>query len=581
MYGGPVVMMWGMPAVTCLSLMVAASLAEMASAYPTSGAVYYWSWALAPRRCKALACWISGWVLVLGQASFTAANAKILVDLITCFARMGGGYEISAGGQLGIYLGALVLAAAASSTPVDVMAYFTSLATLWNVLALGALCVALLAIARTHQSAREVFFGWNAGTEEFTGITSVSYNAVLGLMMSKYVFLGFDACAHISEETHHADLNAPRGMMASALFAGTGAYLYVGTLCALTTSWRALVDPAQAVESGGEQPVAQLFWNVHKEAYGNGRGGLALLSIPLVASALCVYQCLSANARMLFAFSRDGAVPFHKYVAHVERRTQAPLAGVWLMAALAALIGTPMFFVSAYVNTVETMSVVNTYLAYGIPILCKLCSSHGAFIPGPFSLGRSLSRVFNVVALAWIGVVAVVFSLPVHRPVTPGNMNWNAAGTLVVVLGSLAAYYCPVVGGCHWFTGPRPNLGQFDEDQPRAPAAADEQLAAQQRKRAERQPLLRHLLARADSGARAAVAAVAAAAAAASGQDRTQPEGQGPKTSSMAAPAAEGALARIDSSRLGSPAGGSFTGPPPPPSLFQLHPPSSGPGRGR
>ncbi len=61
---------------------VAVSLSELLSAYPTSGGIYYWVWALAPHRWRTLLCWMCGWVAVLGQVSFIAANGSILVNLV-------------------------------------------------------------------------------------------------------------------------------------------------------------------------------------------------------------------------------------------------------------------------------------------------------------------------------------------------------------------------------------------------------------------------------------------------------------------------------------------------------------------
>ncbi|KAG2437148.1 hypothetical protein HYH02_011403 [Chlamydomonas schloesseri] len=470
LYGGPVVMAWGMVVVSAFSLAVCVCLAELASAYPTSGAIYYWSWVLAPGRAKAVVCWVSGWVLVLGQAAFVAANASILVELLGVFGIMGAGVELSDVQNLLIFWGVLAAAAAAASTPNGAMAYLTSLGALWNLVALAALVAALPALAPRLNSATHLFTHWDDMTE-VTGVKSQFYNVLLGLMMSQYLFLGFDACPHMAEETHHADINAPRGMVLATATTALGGFAYMLVLNAVTTDSRALLAPD--TESRGYHPVAQLFWNVHKSAYGDGRGGLALLSIPTLAAAMCTYESICANARMLFAFSRDGAVPFHKYIGRVEGRTKAPLVAVWVMMALAALIGAPMFFSPPYIATIETMAVVNTYIAYGIPIACKLLADRGAFLPGPYAMRPWLSRCLNAAALLWIALIAVVFSLPTLYPITPGNMNYNVAGTVLVLALSLGGYYCPVVGGRHWFTGPRPNLGQFRED-----VAAEEQKAA-------------------------------------------------------------------------------------------------------
>ncbi|MCJ1422445.1 hypothetical protein MMC29_000325 [Sticta canariensis] len=58
--GGPVVQVWGWIFVCLFSMTVAVSLAEICSAYPTAGSLYYWSAQLAGPADSALASWITG-----------------------------------------------------------------------------------------------------------------------------------------------------------------------------------------------------------------------------------------------------------------------------------------------------------------------------------------------------------------------------------------------------------------------------------------------------------------------------------------------------------------------------------------
>eukprot|EP00198_Chlamydomonas_reinhardtii_P003119 XP_001692455.1 amino acid carrier 2 [Chlamydomonas reinhardtii] len=356
-----------------------------------------------------------GYAQTLSRTFTLFNNAGVAFTILSPLTALTG-VALSALHSLLIFWAVLAACAAANSAPNAALAYLTSLGALWNVVALAALVAALPALARQRNSAQYLFTRWQDMTE-------------------------------------------------------VGGFVYVLVLNSVALDARELL--ATDNESRGQHAVAQLFWNVHKAAYGDGRGGLALLSIPTLAALMCTYESIGANARMLFAFSRDGAVPFNKYIGRVEERTKAPVVAVWVMAGLAAVLGTPMFFSPPYVATVETMAVVNTYIAYGIPIACKLLSSRAAFLPGPYSMRPWLSRCLNALALLWIAFIAVVFSLPTLYPITPGNMNYNAAGTVLVLLLSLGGYYCPVVGGRHWFTGPRPSLGQFRED-----VAAEQQKAA-------------------------------------------------------------------------------------------------------
>ncbi|PNH00017.1 Amino-acid permease BAT1, partial [Tetrabaena socialis] len=180
------------------------------------------------------------------------------------------------------------------------MAYLTSFAAFWNVVSLVALSVALPLVARRRQPASYIFTGWEDGREA-TGVRNGFYTALLGLLISQYLFLGFDASAHVCEETRHADINAPRGMVAAAGTTAVCGYAYLLSLNASVPHPRALLDPNSVTR--GDHAVAQLLWDVHKAAFGDGRGALPMLSIPLVAALMCVYQSVANNARMLYAFA--------------------------------------------------------------------------------------------------------------------------------------------------------------------------------------------------------------------------------------------------------------------------------------
>ncbi|CAM8886040.1 unnamed protein product [Rhodiola kirilowii] len=60
-YGGPVTMVWGWPIVGLFTMVVGSSMAEICSAYPTSGGLYFWSAKLCGNRWGPLASWLTGW----------------------------------------------------------------------------------------------------------------------------------------------------------------------------------------------------------------------------------------------------------------------------------------------------------------------------------------------------------------------------------------------------------------------------------------------------------------------------------------------------------------------------------------
>ena len=109
---------------------------------------------------------------------------------------------------------------------------------------------------------------------------------------------GFDASAHLSEETTNASWNAPIGVLmsvgCSAIF---GFFLLISLLFSIQ-------DFESTVDSEVGQPVLQILVDVFGE-----NGAIALMTLVMV----CVWHCglfsMTSNSRMMFGFSRDGGLP--------------------------------------------------------------------------------------------------------------------------------------------------------------------------------------------------------------------------------------------------------------------------------
>ena len=77
--GGPVAITWGWLIVGLMSTLVALAMAEIASAYPTAGGLYYWSSKLGSPAWG----WFTGWFNLVGQIAVTAAIGYGLAIFLT------------------------------------------------------------------------------------------------------------------------------------------------------------------------------------------------------------------------------------------------------------------------------------------------------------------------------------------------------------------------------------------------------------------------------------------------------------------------------------------------------------------
>src|SRR5258707_12287627 len=86
-FAGPLVNSVGWPVVSVMTLMVALSMAEIASAYPTAGGLYFWAFRLGGRGWA----WTTAWLNMIGQVAITAGvNIAAAIYLIGALSRITG-----------------------------------------------------------------------------------------------------------------------------------------------------------------------------------------------------------------------------------------------------------------------------------------------------------------------------------------------------------------------------------------------------------------------------------------------------------------------------------------------------------
>jgi len=394
-YGGPMQMLAGWPLVTLLTLSIAASLAELASAYPTAGALYHWSSILGGRG----AGWLTAWLNTIGQFAITAGIDYGLAEFLAAMF----GWEVGEGHRtpaLLIFSGILLTHAALNHLGVRLVARLNDL-SVWVHIAGVAILVGALALFAPHQPA-QFLLQRNGG----------GYELAVGLLLAAWTFTGYDASAHVSEETHDPSRNAPWGMVLAVLISGIAGY---AMLLAVTLS---IGDLPAAL--GADNP----FIFVLRGALGLQLGN-ALVFAAMAAMWFCGLSSVTSNSRMLFAFARDGGLPFSPQIASVSSTFRSPHVAVWVSAAMAFLVA---LWSEAY-SAMVALSTLALYGSYGLPLLFGRRSPDR--LRGPWTLGR-WSRTVSAVALCWIAACMVLFVLP---------PNQKAGYTFAGSIAALALYW--------------------------------------------------------------------------------------------------------------------------------------------
>jgi amino acid transporter len=402
-HGGPIEMTLGWPLVTLMTLLVAASLAELASAYPTAGALYHWSSILGGRWIG----WITAWLNLVGQVAVVAGvDYAFAVFVSSAFVP-----DPPRATILVVY--ALVLASHGILNHVGIRVV-TALNELsaWYHLAGTALLVGALVFFAPRQPA-EFLLRRFVGADGDPPVThSFVYASLVGLLLAQWTFTGYDASAHAAEETVGAHDAAPRGIIMSVVVSGIAGWIM---LLAVTLAIQDLPAAAAAKDDA--------FRYILQAALGNRLGG-ALVWMVIGAMWFCGLSSVTSNSRMLFAFARDGGAPLSTLLAEVSERYRTPHWAVWTCVVIAFLLA---IWGRAY-SVIVSISTIGLYAAYGLPILMALLRRRrGRFRTGPFNLGRWASLV-NAAALVWILFISVLFVLP------PNQLSGYTFAGLIVVL---------------------------------------------------------------------------------------------------------------------------------------------------
>jgi amino acid transporter len=450
-WAGTAAVLIGWPLVTFFVLAIAASMAELASAYPTAGGLYYWASKMKNKNWG----WWTAWFNLIGQFAIVAGidyaaagflNATI-VDRIT-----GGEFNTTVlipgvlNGQL-VTMGVILLIQLALNVAgINLVALINQVSVWWHIAIVAAVVVLIFATGKPDQSGLHLFQiqpldqggSWNNNL----GFVNLQYGPassypvffafLFSLLLANWTYTGYDASAHVAEETIGARMSSAWGVFLSVAVSAVVGYVF---LFALTTHLpnmstlfpnplpSDLSKASQYYFGGGVAVISVLEYNL-------GQLGDVLAAGIAIAMWFCGLASVAAAGRMLYAFSRDDGIPASGWLKKVSHRYRTPANSLttivvvaWLFTVAAFIVGTGTAIV-----IVTAISTIFLYLAYGLVIYLGVATdawrAHRVW-----SLGQ-WSKVVAYIAIFWVVVLMFLFSFP-----TSGNISWPfMVGTVVLLL---------------------------------------------------------------------------------------------------------------------------------------------------
>ena len=474
--GGPISISWSWPILGVFILIIGFTMSELVSAYPTSGGIYWWASKLGGPAWG----FFTGWLNLIGLVAVTAGVAygcATFIDLTISTYSTGyaDGYSLTR--VFLIFLVVLALAAVLNIFSSHLMAVMNNVSVWWHVAGASAIVLILIFVPDQHQSFSYVF------TERFnnSGFSDGATNNLFfffaivpfGFLLTQYTITGFDASAHLSEETASASKAAAKGIWRSIFYSVVGGYILL--LCVVFAIPNAADgSPDNAGVGGGG--VAYIF----VQSMGHNWATLVLF-ISASAQFFCATSCMTSASRMTFAFSRDGAIPGSETLKKLNA-LKVPANSVMFVAIAAAIVTLPALIevnigteaepliIPVAFYAVTSIAVIGLYLAFAIPIWLRWRMGD-SFEVGSWNNG-SKYKWMNLIAVIEILVVSLYLMMPFVPGAVPfsDDFSWKFVNYApIVTVGALlvlAIWW--KTSAKNWFTGPKHTIDEavveaFDE----------------------------------------------------------------------------------------------------------------------
>lgn len=388
--GGPLEMTLGWPVATVFTLTVAASMAELCSAYPTAGAMYHWAADLGGPAWGWFVAWfnIAGLIAALAGIDYSCAQFILpFLDLPSTAANL-----------LAMFGFILFTQAALNHFGVRLVAILNDLSVTVHFIGVAIVVLTLLLFA-PKQPVSFLFEAVNSN-----GRSPYWWAFALGLLQAQWTYTGFDASAHMAEETRDPRRHAPWGIVLSVGVSGVAGYVLI---VALTLAIQSIPGVLAAKDANGNPIPAVIA--ILQTGLG-ARAGAAMSALASVAMWFCGLSAITSASRTVFSLARDNGTPFAASLRQVSPAYGVPAIAIWTVCAagFAAMVW------SGAVPVVTSLSTVALYLAYAIPVLLAWrARTEGSRWPSEavWSLGR-FGGAINLIAIVYSAFVCVLLIMP-------------------------------------------------------------------------------------------------------------------------------------------------------------------------
>jgi len=417
--GGQLSIFVGVLVVLVFNGCVAISLAELASRYPTSSGVYYWSYRLCGerKRTRKIVSFLTGWFWLIGNWTIALSVNFGFASLIAATVSIYNPEWVASDWELLLIFYALcVLVFLVCSLGDKLLPYVDSVAAVWNFVTIIALLVALS--VRAQQGRHSASFALGNYDSSFSG-WGTGFTFFIGLLPPAYAFSAIGMVTSMTEECAQPEIEVSRAIALCIPFGGLASLLFVLPLCFT-------LPPLEDILNA---PYGQALPYIIYSIMGSKTGALILMIMILFVTLFCAIAITTAASHCTWAFSRDNALP----LAGLWTRTIAdrPIYSLTLVTVIEMLLGLINLGSSSAFTAFASVGVIALAIGYLVPIAISLFTGRKEVAHAKWNVGGLVGTAANIGAVAWILFELVLFSMPTALPVTEVTMNYAS----VVLVG--------------------------------------------------------------------------------------------------------------------------------------------------
>ncbi|ROV86910.1 hypothetical protein VSDG_10107 [Cytospora chrysosperma] len=424
--GGPPGVLFEFIVVSIFYFLVAASLAELVSAIPSSSGVYHWASVTPGPRYGRVVGFFAGWWNYLGWSMGAASMAAIFGNtVVQMYALNHPEFTAEPWHVFVVYVIAVWLGCAAVCLANSAMPHLNKVGICTI---LGGFLITIVVVAampghdgRPPHASND--FVWKQWAQELGYPDGFVF--VAGMLNGAYSIGAVDVITHLSEEIPNPQRNVPLGL---AIQMAIG---FITGFCYLVAVMYAINDLGAVSESA--YPIAKIY----EQATGSAAGACGMLALIMVNIGLCVVGLFITTGRTLWTLARDGAAPFPKYLGKVDRRLNMPMIPTVATAVLVTILGCIYVGSTTAFNAFIGSTILFFSSSYIATILPHLIRGRKGITYGPFRMKGWIGFLVNGLACAYLAAFFVIYSFPYYLPTDAQSMNYACLiwGGLTILVG--------------------------------------------------------------------------------------------------------------------------------------------------